>query len=93
MSGNLFEKLSWHEIWIKTVLVVASVVLIVWAMPRETNSLNYKVEVGQIWRYSELTAPFDFPIYKSEDRVNAERDSLLKDFEPYYNLHKDVEGA
>ena len=92
MNINWFENVSWHEIWIKTVLVVASVVLIVWAMPREASSLNYKVEVGKPWRYADLTAPFDFPVYKSEERVKAERDSLLKDFEPYYNLKPDVEG-
>ena len=93
MNINWFENVSWHEIWIKTVLVVASVVLIVWAMPREASSLNYKVEVGKPWRYADLTAPFDFPVYKSEERVKAERDSLLKDFEPYYNLKPDVEGT
>ena len=92
MNINWFENVSWHEIWIKTVLVVASVVLIVWAMPREASSLNYKVEVGKPWRYADLTAPFDFPVYKSEERVKAERDSLLKDIEPYYNLKSDVEG-
>ena len=93
MDINWFENVSWHEIWIKTVLVVASVVLIVWAMPREASSLNYKVEVGKPWRYADLTAPFDFPVYKSEERVKAERDSLLKDFEPYSNLKPDVEGT
>ena len=93
MLNNWFEKISWHEIWIKTVLVVASVALIVWAMPREAGSFNFKTEVGRPWRYADLTAPFDFPVYKSEERGKAERDSLLKDFEPYYNLNRDVEGA
>jgi len=64
MLNNWFEKISWHEIWIKTVLVVASVALIVWAMPREAGSFNFKTEVGRPWRYADLTAPFDFPVYK-----------------------------
>ena len=93
MNWSWLENISWRDLLVKTALVVVSVVIIVWAMPREASSINFKAEVGKPWRYADLTAPFDFPVYKSEARVQAERDSLLKDFEPYYNLKKDMEVA
>ena len=60
-------------------------------MPRD-NENNYKIEVGKPWRYADFTAPFNFPIYKSEEVVQRQRDSLLREFEPYYNLDPTVEG-
>ena len=81
----------WRQLLLKAALVIGSVILIVWAMPRDGNS-NYKVEIGKPWRYADFTAPFDFPIYKSEETIKRERDSLIKEFEPYYRYDKDVEG-
>jgi putative nucleotidyltransferase with HDIG domain len=42
--------------------------------------------------YSDLSAPFDFPIYKSDEVINRERDSLMKLYEPYYLINKDISG-
>ena len=47
---------------------------------------TFKIEIGKPWHYSDLTAPFDFPIYKSQKAVQRERDSLLKEFEPYFSF-------
>ena len=38
-------------------------------------------------------SPFDFPIYKSENLVKHERDSLLKSFEPYFNYNTTTEAS
>ena len=81
-----------RNLLIKAALVVCTVTLIVWAMPRD-SSTNFKVETGKPWRYADFTAPFDFPIYKSEKLVNKERDSLLREFEPYYEYQATVENT
>ena len=74
----------WRNILIRTLLVAGTIALIIWVMPRDKES-TFKVDPGKPWRYADFTAPFDFPIYKSEKLVKKERDSLLRDFEPYYN--------
>ena len=76
---------------LRIVLVIGTVAIIVWFMPRDHRS-NFKFEKDKIWRYSDLVAPFDFPIYKSEDAVQAERDSLMQSYEPYYDYVKTVEA-
>ena len=40
--------------------------------------------------HEEYIAPFDSPIYKSEEEVIAERDSILKEFKPYFLFDIDV---
>ena len=60
-------------------------------MPRSTHN-TYKIERGKPWAYADLKAPFDFPIYKSDEAVKAERDSLMKQYEPYYIYNTDIVG-
>jgi len=36
--------------------------------------------------HETLIAPFDFPVYKSENDIAAEKDSILASFSPYYEL-------
>ncbi len=81
--------ITWRDIAIRVLLVVVTAGIIVWFMPRD-NTASFKIEKGTVWQYPDLTAPFDFPIYKSEDVVKAECDSVLRDYEPYYILHKEV---
>lgn len=76
---------------IKFALVIVSVVLIVWFLPRSSGP-QFRYDVGKPWMNSSLIARFDFPIYKTDEAINAEKDSLLKIFEPYYNYDADVES-
>ena len=89
---TLVSDLTWRELLGRAALVIACVVIIVWSMPRDSQ-ITFKVEQGKPWRYADFTAPFNFPIYKSEATVKAERDSLMKQFEPYYGTDASVEST
>ena len=90
-SFNIKNDLTWRDFLIRTALIVATTAIIVWLMPRNTQA-SYKIERGKPWVYNELNAPFDFPIYKSDEAVKAERDSLLKHYEPYYIYNEEIIG-
>lgn len=90
-SFNIKSDFSWRDILIRIGLIIGTVVIIVWLMPR-SNEFSFNVEKGRPWIYSDLSAPFDFPIYKSDEVVSKERDSLMRLYEPYYLLNKEVEG-
>ena len=80
----------WQKLLVRILIVTGTIAIIVWSMPHD-NEANFKIERGKPWRYADFTAPFDFPIYKSEDLVKKERDSLIKIFEPYYNYNPATE--
>ena len=90
-SFNFKEDVTWHDILTRSAIVLATVAIIVWLMPQDGQNYFY-VEQGKPWKYADFTAPFDFPIYKSELAVKKEKDSLLKEYEPYFNYNKDIEG-
>lgn len=90
-SFNFKEDVTWHDILTRSAIVLATVAIIVWLMPQDGQNYFY-VEQGKPWKYADFTAPFDFPIYKSELAVKKEKDSLLKEYEPYFTYNKDIEG-
>ncbi len=88
---NLKENITWRSFLLKLALVIVTVAIVVWSLPHDSSSALY-VEQGRPWKYADFTAPFDFPVYKSEDAVRQERDSLLNLYEPYYRYKDEVEG-
>lgn len=80
-----------HNIKIPTpVYFIIAVLLIVISMPRESK-MQYSYAENRPWHYGLLTARFDFHIQKSKERINAEKDSVLKFFQPYYFEDTSVE--
>lgn len=88
---NFKNDITWRIILVRLLLVVATASVIVWFMPRSGRA-NFKIEQGKPWRYNDLTAPFDFPILKSDSAIQAERDSAMRRYEPYYNFQKETGG-
>ena len=84
------KELKWRDIITRTALVVITVVLVVWSIPEDSRSYFY-VEEGKPWKYADFTAPFDFPIHKSESTLKQERDSVMRLYEPYYKYNKEKE--
>ena len=62
---------------------VIAILIISFFLPK-SGQFKYEYEKGRPWRHANLIAPFDFPIYKSLSELKTERDSLLKNFRPYY---------
>lgn len=63
--------------------------LIVYLYPRE-GKFRYQFNEGKPWRYGLLTAPGDFPVFKTDEEVKQEQDSLMKGFSPYYRIDSQV---
>lgn len=82
-------KLKNYSIHTSVYFIVAAL-LIAYFFPRE-GKFRYQFYEGKPWRYGLLTAPGDFPIYKTDAVVQAEKDSVLKKFEPYYRITPTVE--
>jgi putative nucleotidyltransferase with HDIG domain len=72
------------------VFFVVSIIIVVAISPRH-GKFKYEFEKGKPWLQASLIAPWDFPVLKPESVVTRERDSILKNFTPYFRLDPDVE--
>jgi len=68
---------------------MVTVTIIVWFLPKNTGP-QYQYDVGKPWMHGSLIAKFDFPIYKTEETIKKEKDSILNNFEPYYNFSDSI---
>ena len=87
---NNTEENYWRNLATKTVLVCITVAIIVWFLPRNEGRM-YRYGMGKPWMYGSVIAKFDFPIYKTDEAIKHEQDSLLKHFQPYYSLNPLIE--
>ncbi len=69
------------------ILFICSV--IVFLFPK-AGSFQYEFQKGAPWRYETLTAPFDFPIYKTEEELVKEREEISREQTPIFNFNESV---
>ena len=79
-----------RNIIIRISLIAVTVLVIVWSLPR-TESKHYRYDIGKPWMYSSFIAKFDFPIYKTDEIIKQQEDSVLANYQPYYNYDKNVD--
>lgn len=84
------KSFSYRDLLYKVLVFAGTVALIVYFLPRE-GKFSYQFDLNKPWKYGQLMATFDFPIYKDEAVVKKEQDSILASFQPYYRLNKTVE--
>ena len=84
------RRLKWRNFLSRTLLVLITVLVIVWALPRN-ESKQFRYDIGKPWMYGSFIAKFDFPIYKTDEAIKEQEDSLLETYQPYYNYDPAVE--
>lgn len=89
--SSLYTKkaFSIRDLLYRVAIFVATVAVIVYFMPRD-GKFNYQFDINKPWKYGQVMATFDFPIYKADEVVKREQDSLLTHFQPYFELNKRV---
>lgn len=87
---NKIEDHYWRNIATRTVLSIITIAVIIVFLPRSLDK-PFHYEEDQVWRYPTLIAQFDFPVFKTDDAIKAERDSIIRQYQPYFNYQDDVE--
>ncbi len=64
----------WNTIQIALIYIIA-ILLVYFMFPRE-GKFRYEYTKNKPWMHENLVAPFDFPIFKPDQQVQAELDSL-----------------
>ena len=83
------DNIIWRSHIARAILVLITTAIIIVFLPR-TQGKMYHYDEGKPWMYGQLIAKFDFPIFKSEETIKEERDSIMKTFVPYFNLNENI---
>lgn len=82
---SIWQTLSRRSFLTVACTLLVSVVTLIYFLPRESK-FGYVYELNKPWHYPQLIASYDFVICKTDDEVKRERDSVVRQFVPYYRV-------
>jgi len=82
--------LSTHKqtFW-RITLYLISVIVLIGMFPRKGN-FPFEFQLGKPWMHVDYISSFDFPILKTEAEIKKEKDSIFREFKPYFNYQKNI---
>ncbi|MCF8361137.1 MAG: HDIG domain-containing protein [Prolixibacteraceae bacterium] len=71
------------------IFLIATFGIIYFLFPKQ-GTFKYEFQKGKPWAHETLIAPFDFPVQKPDQVIQAEKDSLLSNYVPYFSVVSSV---
>ena len=78
-----------HSLIYKTLLFISTTFLIVYLFPK-SGKFKYDFEKGKPWQSESLQAPFDFAIKKTEEEINAEKETIRNNSVLYFDINSSI---
>lgn len=75
---------------LKTLSSFLLVALLITLLTPGNTGFRYQFSKGKPWQYDLLTAPYDFPIYKSDAELSLEQDSIREATKPVYTYDEEI---
>ncbi|MGB0879404.1 MAG: HD family phosphohydrolase [Polaribacter sp.] len=73
----------------KVILFLTTVVAIVYLFPK-VGQFKYDYNNGQLWKYNDLHAPFDFAIQKSDEEIATEKKQIHTNAKLYFSYNSSI---
>ena len=70
----------------KVILFLITTISIVYLFPKG-GQFKYDFSNGQLWKYDNLYAPFDFAIQKSEEEITSEKKQIEANAKLYFDYN------
>lgn len=71
------------------ILFLISIFIILLIIPHQTH-FKYEYRKGEPWKYETLISPIDFPILKTKNEIEREKDSILLNSPLYYKYDENT---
>ena len=87
---KLFMFIKAHKLFIISLILFSlGIAAVMFFMPNE-KKFEFEYQQNKVWLHEDLYAPFGFSIDKTEDEIQAQRDSVMIKFSPYYTYDSTV---
>ena len=91
--SNLFNKLYQNNTIIyKVILFLITTISVVYLFPKG-GQFKYDFNNGQLWKYDNLYAPFDFAIQKTDEEIVIEKKEIDVNSKLYFLYDFDIEKS
>lgn len=86
---NKQKHLNVKDLIYRFIVTIIAITIVCSYLPRD-DRYSYQFDLDKPWRYSQLIASFDFPIYKSPESIQKEQDSIMRYYKPYFALYGNI---
>ena len=73
----------------KTLLILSSSICLLYLFPMG-GQFKYEFQKGRLWQYPSYYAPFDFSILKSDSEIQADKEAVLGNLNPYFRSDLEI---
>ncbi len=77
------------KFYLKILYFIISIAIVYLVSPKE-GRFRYEFQKGSPWMHESLYAPFDFAIYKTNDEIKKEKDSIKNNLVPYFKINNEI---
>lgn len=74
---------------IKYLIFLSVVFLIYYSVPKKSR-YSFDIRKNEIWHKSDLVAPFSFPVLKTEEEIESEKNEIYRNFKPFFRLNSHI---
>lgn len=89
ISAFLTKVVHSYQLIMKLLIFIIAFVIVVIQMPRSAK-FKYEFQKMRPWQHESLYAPFNFPIYKTDEQLSTEIEEALRDFYPIFVYDTDL---
>ncbi|MEN8966675.1 MAG: HDIG domain-containing metalloprotein [Polaribacter sp.] len=89
MSNIVYKLYQNNAIIYKVILFLITTVAIVYLFPKG-GQFKYDFSNGQLWKYDNLYAPFDFAIQKTEEEITIEKKQIIANAKLYFDYDSSI---
>lgn len=81
-----------RNIYIRVAILLGFFLLLILTIPQASFKENVNYKLNEPWRSENLTAPFNFPIQKTQEEIEQEREALRESIPPIFHLRQQVQS-
>lgn len=86
MSELLSKIRNNHDLFYKVSLFVVAIITIVYFFPKEAT-FKYDFQKNQPWRYETLIAPYDIPVFRSDEEIDKDKKRIKLEKKLYFSIN------
>lgn len=87
---NKFKNSNWNSLGIKYGMILLSVILITWFLPKQAQ-FRYEYDRGKVWMHEDLISPYNFAIKKTQAEIQRDRENIVHNIYPIYDFAPQVQ--
>lgn len=79
-----------HNIYVRIAIILGFFLILVFSVPQASFKEPSNYKLSEPWRADDLTAPFNFPVLKTQEQIEKEKQAIRNSIPPIFHQDQDA---